>query len=252
MYLGLLRLSVGIATVVCARAQIESVTIKPVTAPDPCQALQRGVRLVDVIEQAYGLDVEIGSGPPWIWTQALDIHSNQRPETPADHVSLMMQQLLAERFHLKVHTLTGEREVDWLVVARGGLKMRRSRRSGCSLAVMPKPGVGVRVAAAGYTMASIAASLSLRLKTNVIDKTAIDGAFDFEVEYLPLKSERQWDLQVGPFVGLNLRESMSALPPYPPIRVALEEQLGLRLERHVTSTDILVVDRADPPAASRR
>ena len=131
--------------------------------------------------------------------------------------------------------------------------MRPARKSGCSLAVMPKAGVGVRVIAAGYTMGMVAASLSYRLQTPVIDKTVIEGAFDFEVEYLPPGSGLQWDLRLGPFVGLNLREPVSppAIPAYPPIPVALEEQLGLRLEPHVISAGVLVVDHANPTPHSR-
>ena len=270
MGLRLLRLSIGIVIVFCANAQVfEAVSIQSAKTPDPCLALHgefrhddtlidyRSVRLAEVIERAYGLDVEVGTGPASIWTQRYDIQARLPSNTLAGQLPAMLQRLLVDRFDVKVHAVEGERETEWLVVAKSGLKMRPARKSGCSLAIMPKAGVGIRIVAAGYTMEAVTASLSFRLQTTVLDKTSAAGAFDFEAEYLPPKNGMRWDLQLGPFVSLPLREQVAptAMPAYPPIPVALAEQLGLRLERHVASRSVLVVDRADPaphPATSRR
>jgi uncharacterized protein (TIGR03435 family) len=205
------------------------------------------------------MDIEPGAGPASIWTRRYDIQAKIPSETPANQVPAMLRKLLAERFQLVVHDVTGEREVYRLVVAKGGLKMRQtgpthvSGKNDCSLTIMPKPGVGVRVVAKGYTMRSVAESLAYRLQTPVVDKTGAEGAFAFIVEYSPPNSRMQWDLRLGPFVGALYPEPSTPprLPPYPSIPIALEEQLGLRLERHVTSLDVLVVDRVNAPAERR-
>jgi uncharacterized protein (TIGR03435 family) len=268
--LGVIVAGVGIATAQTAdRApEFAAVSIKNVSAPPPCFAMDgemhrdstlidyRAVRLVDVIQEAYAMEVQFGSGPRSIWTQRYDIQARIPDGTPSQQVPAMLRRLLVERFELKVHALTGEHDVYWLLVGKDRLKLRphRSRqgRNGdaCMLGIMPKAGVGVRIVASGFTMPMIATSLSFRLETAVLDKTATQGAFDFEAEYLPPKSQLQWDLAIGPFVAVNLPERLSvpAAVPYPPIADALEEQLGLKLERHVVSTDLLVVDHANVTA----
>jgi uncharacterized protein (TIGR03435 family) len=212
----------------------------------------RGVRLAEVIERAYGLDIDVTSGPTSIWIQRYDIQAGIRPEALANQVPAMLRRLLEERFNLKVHAVAAEHEEYWLVVADSGLKIRPVRplqgkgKKDCGLAIIPKAGVGVRIVAKGYTMRMVAVSLSHRLQTPVVDKTATEGTFEFEVEYLPPGRPMQWG-GLGPFVGIFYPEAASPprMAPYPSIPVALEEQLGLKLERHVTSTEFLVVDHVN-------
>lgn len=274
----LIRILVGLGITVSGGAQtadfapnFETVSIKPVAAPDNCFALQgefnrddtlidyRGVRLAEVIEKAYGIDLQMGTGPASIWTQRYDIQAKIRPDTAASQVPAMLQRLLVRRFDLKVHTVAAEHEEYWLLVSKGGLKMRPARppqgkaKSSCSLTIMPKGGVGVRIVANGFTMRAVAVSLGFRLETRVVDKTEVEGAFEFEAEYLPPRSRWNWDLRLGPFVGVFYPEEAShpSPPPYPSIPAALEEQLGLRLERRLTSADVLVVDHANPTPTRR-
>ena len=80
----------------------------------------RAVRLVDVIEEAYGLEVQFGSALASMWLQGYDIQARIPPDTPAGQLPAMLRGLLSERFGLKVHGMSGEREVYWMVVGKDG------------------------------------------------------------------------------------------------------------------------------------
>ena len=69
------------------------------------------------------------------------------------------------------------------------------------------------------------------LKAPVVNRTSLTGRFDFELLYA---SERQ-----TPSPGVDSP---------PPLSVALEEQLGLKLESSRGQVRTLVVDRIDRPA----
>ena len=67
----------------------------------------------------------------------------------------------------------------------------------------------------------------------VIDRTGLAGAWDFELTFAP------------PDVAADA----SADRNMPTLFTALQEQLGLRLEAATRTTDVLVIDRAEPPSA---
>jgi uncharacterized protein (TIGR03435 family) len=82
-------------------------------------------------------------------------------------------------------------------------------------------------------MAQLASYLSLMLATPVTDETGLPGDFDFELI---------WGLTDG---------NRPAGPAEPSeASVALQEQLGLRLERVKRPIDILVVDHFEKPVAN--
>jgi uncharacterized protein (TIGR03435 family) len=80
-----------------------------------------------------------------------------------------------------------------------------------------------------------------------VDKTGVDGQYAFTVEYYPPHPSLPMIAEMGPLVGLGYSERAQLTPQdrYPPIPDAIEYQLGLRLERHVTSRSALIVDHAE-------
>ena len=64
----------------------------------------------------------------------------------------------------------------------------------------------------------------------VLDKTGLVGRFDFDFKAAPPNAAPN-----GPLADL------------PPIATALEDQLGLKLERGRGSVDVLVIDRIEMP-----
>jgi len=83
-------------------------------------------------------------------------------------------------------------------------------------------------------MAKLASYFSLMLRTPVTDETELSGTFDFELIWgSPPDSDR-------PAVTAEPSE----------VSAALQEQLGLRLERAKRPIDVLVVDHFEKPSAN--
>ena len=84
------------------------------------------VQLATVIREAYGVtpwQLERSTGPESMWTERYDIQATIPQPASKEQVQLMWQQLLAERFHLKVHWEEKPRPEYELVVGKGGLKI---------------------------------------------------------------------------------------------------------------------------------
>ena len=64
----------------------------------------------------------------------------------------------------------------------------------------------------------------------VVDRTGLDGLWDFEVKFMPTNPEG------------------SESPLAPPIINALQEQLGLKLESTRAPVEVLVIDSAEMPS----
>ena len=158
-----------------------------------------------------------------------------------EQVRLMMQRLLDQRFHLTVHRETKKRQVLSLVVARGGPKIKdlkpeskaspppgflkgKSLGEGRMVSLMEGHPVllGRRV-----TMRQLAEAIQNEVRTFVLDKTGLPGNFDIDLAY---ESED----------SLGKAET-----DFPTIYGALQDQLGLKLERQTAPVEILVVDHME-------
>lgn len=138
----------------------------------------------------------------------------------------MLQTLLAERFHLKLHHETRSLQGYAIVVAKDGLKMKPSA-PGTRGHTNDNPGSVVSTAT---SISRLALKLSVLLKVPVLDETGVNGSFDFALHWIP-------DEAADPTAG-------------PSLFTAIQEQLGLRLEARKVPTDMLVVDSAEPPSAN--
>src|SRR5262249_3290113 len=84
------------------------------------------------------------------------------------------------------------------------------------------------------SMAKLASYLSLMLRTPVTDETELSGTFNFELIW---GSRPDSD-----------RPPVTAEPSE--VSAALQEQLGLRLERAKLRIDVLAVDHCEKPSAN--
>ncbi len=140
--------------------------------------------------------------------------------------NLMLQQLLAGRFKLAVHSETKQASGYALVVARGGAKVKEPTEA--------RPGYGSISVARGRLigqrapLSMLAAQLTRVLRQTVADETGIDGGVDFKLEWTP--DDTPPDLASGPSIF-----------------TALQDQLGLRLEARKEGTEVIVIDHAEKP-----
>jgi uncharacterized protein (TIGR03435 family) len=219
------------------------------------------VALQQLISDAYRMPIAGGPewirdppGPPRAGETRFDVIATIPPATPAAQVPLMLRTMLAERFTLAVHVETQEREAYALVHARadkrrgpqltpstqqcqveieaGPLRapVRRVTADGqpvCSMMVGP-----AAIRGGGLTLGFLANAMTGFAGRMVVDRTGLEGPFDFELRYAPSAARGG-----GP-------------PPSddrPSIFVAVQEQLGLELEPTTAAVEVLVIDRVSLP-----
>ena len=178
--------------------------------------------LYECIEWAYQLREYQFSGPDWLKAGGAnyDIEAKAPPETPPQQIRLMLQTLLTERFHMKVHRESRTLAVYDLVIAKKGLKLQQATadaRRGFNSEGGP---AGVRMSSQKASMTGFANWLSGNVDHPVIDRTGISGSYAIKLEWA-----REGD--------------------GPSIFSAIQEQLGLALQASKAPIDILVVDHAE-------
>lgn len=235
-----------------AAPAFEVAAIKP-SDPAETMAIHRsGYRIATaatslefLITWAYDIHSDRLFGKPkWLDSVRYDVVANAPEAAPAAPripgqptlLQQMMQTLLADRFKLAVHRETRQLTTYALIVAKGGLKVRLAAAPvtmGQSPFSMPGRGhlIGTQVSAA-----MLAQALSSQLSRSVEDETGLKGVFDFTLEWEPDTPLAGADGEPAP--SANVRSGASLL-------TALEEQLGLKLEPHKASVEILVIDHIE-------
>jgi bla regulator protein BlaR1 len=183
------------------------------------------VTLRNVFEKAYGpLGVRL-RGPEWLKTEYYDIVATLHSGATSEELSLMLQELLSTRFHLKFHRESREMSVYSLIVAKTGAKVKPSQSHAERVLLAAN-----KLQAYGATMGLVARALegsSQFPQDFVVDKTGLDGIYDFAVNFAPNNIGATDD---------------SGLPS---LATALEQDLGLKLERSKQVVEIWVIDSAD-------
>jgi uncharacterized protein (TIGR03435 family) len=155
---------------------------------------------------------------------------------------LMLRDLLADRFQLKLRNATQELPVYALVVAKGGSKLRPS--SGGNGLQMTSGGMG-EIHFQGTPMSTLAATLTWMVDRPVLDRTGLTGIYDLSLNWTPDEGQIQVYRQAG---SASASSADARDVSGPSLFTALQEQLGLRLESAKGPVDILVVDRAEKPS----
>jgi uncharacterized protein (TIGR03435 family) len=190
-------------------------------------------RLRDVILFAFDLlDFQLVGAPQWVADERYDINvRGAGPLSPADKRD-RLQRLLVDRFGLRVRSDMREQAVYALVrtgtMLGKGLKSRECGAQGIGATGIAGLPCGDGIAAAdggvvgmaGIPMTRLAAFLGGVLGRVVIDETGLNGPFDVELRYRP-------DIGLSPDLTPLAIERINSQPALP---VALQEQLGLRLQ----------------------
>jgi len=229
---------------------------------DPERITYQRLSLARLLITAYGLDYDQVSGPGWIGTELYTVVAKVPPGTTKEQVKLMWQDLLAERFHLKTHLIKKDFPVYELSVAKGGAKLHKSGEGPVKQeAGFPAPPAGqnwgwsfvpprnTRLTFRDYSMAEfVQQQLRWPLMTSlesfraialgrVVDKTGLDGKYDFTLEYAGRRNSP------GGAFPQPLPDGESDSAPF--LIDALRQQLGLILTEGKAPLDVLVVDHAD-------
>src|ERR1017187_3573993 len=231
------------------RPAFEVVSVKP-TPPERLNLLKverckeggpfitEGAPLLWTIEYAYRLnDSDLAGWPPWVesFADAYDIQGKSQGRVTDEQCRQMVQSLLENRFHSKIHHETKEGTVYLLVIAKNGPKIQEVKPDS------PKTGAGVRIngprmqspsesdAPAGWSMKRLAGFLAdlPDIGRPVLDKTGLPGIYPFSLEFSRNNNDDR-----------------------PVIFAALQDQLGLRLEPTKAPTDVVVIDHVERPTGN--
>ena len=191
------------------------------------QLVFENTSLRECIAIAYGISPDRDyaiTGPAWIGTERYDIVAKVSAETPRPEMLRMLQALLADRFHLRLHHVEKEMRVYLLAVDRTGAKLKAVADRGENFTWRPG-----HIVVQSESMAGLADRLSrpmFGLGAPVIDSTGLEGVFDFTLDWTP--------------------ESVQPdAAPGPSLFQALPEQLGLKLEAARQKVSVLAIDRVD-------
>ncbi len=201
--------------------------------------------------------VRLLNAPPWVHNDRFTLTAKAEDGATPLSVMLgpMLQALIVERFALQFHRETREGPVYALAIAKGGLKAKPTQEGSCvparqdaapqdlrpttstykncgAQAITKKNVVTMRML--GTSMQEFAGLLTGRVDRDVVDRTGINGKFDFTLEY-----SREDPAAASP--------AASPAESAPLIFTALEEQIGVKLVPARGPLAYLVIDRIQPP-----
>jgi uncharacterized protein (TIGR03435 family) len=185
----------------------------------------RNVPVRELIAMAYGIaGYQLSKGPSWSDTVGYDIEA--KPEKPMDRATalLMFQNMLAERFHLRIHHENTTVAGFHLLVDKGGSRLKVSEATGIGFSIQSME----EIRGPGDTP-MLARYLTAVLHAPVEDHTGLTGKYDMEVKWTP-----------------DSGASASA-DPGPDLFMALRQQLGLTLEKVNVPIDLIVIDNVEKP-----
>jgi uncharacterized protein (TIGR03435 family) len=217
-------------------ARFEVASIKP-SAPDS-QVLNslytdrsgglhvENYALRGIILFAYDLrDFELVGAPGWIDTARYDIVAKtDSGPTGDDPFRERVRSLLESRFGLVAHHESRQLTAYAMTVAKGGSKLKAVTTPGEQYGF--RGGVG-RNRGFAITMPMFARELARLIGRPVLDKTGLEGNYDYVLEW---------------------SADSDATSTGPSVFTALQEQLGLRLESMKAPTDTLVIDHIERPS----
>jgi len=222
-----------------ACSTFEAASIRPTTAGlrdrHPAELAPGGKRLtatgefmIELLMSAYDVSPLQISGIPSAFSQErYDINGTCERPMMKEQIPHLLQELLAERFHLAVHRELKEQPVFALVLGKGAPKLHDSCKEGGKAAFTQRD---YRFTFTNAGMSVLVGVLSQLSSRKVLDRTGLHGQYDFTLSYSP-----------NPAGAAS--PAADGLPDS--VFTALREQLGLNLEAQKGQVEFIVVDRLD-------
>jgi uncharacterized protein (TIGR03435 family) len=262
----------------------EVASVKPSTQPDWAQgvrSMQTGgpgtpdagrwtcdhMSLSSLLLTAYKLQSFQLSAPAWTETEHYAVTAKVPAGATRDEFRTMLQNLLTERFQMKLRRETKEVAGYELVVLKDGLKLKESAPLKEGEPEVPPPpttrpritlgedgypvvppglnlamtlGFRARTQAVRQTVDQLAQFLSSMVGRPVANATGLPGKYDYSIFYI-------YDGPGSPPMPApgTTPANPAADPSGPTIFKAIQDQLGLKLEPKKIAVDFLTVERAE-------
>ena len=185
-------------------------------------------------------------GPSWIRSERFTIAAKIPEDAPkytfdqfmkgdAPALEKMLQALLADRFHLVVHRETKQVSGYALTLSKEGSKLSHSLPEdkpamGTRREAGPNGEVFNKMVGRKVEMRDVAFLLLLTTHRPVIDRTGLNGEYNFDIDFAPFDSSTATDSNA------------------PSLFTAMQQKLGLRLESTKAALDGIVIDKAERPS----
>jgi uncharacterized protein (TIGR03435 family) len=224
---------------------------------DPTRIRYRNFTLKALVGMAYDVPYFQISGPGWVEDEHYEIIATLPKDTTKEQAHVMLRNLVAERFQLKIHHETKEVSMYSLLVAKNGPKLVVSKpvvadgdagaveagplkkdkdgfpvlRKGMRMAMMSDNGHPVaRAQGVAENLDYLTSMLSVQLAAPVVNSTGLTEKYDFTISWVP--------------------QPPGGAPPDkeefgPDLFSALQDQLGLKLVAKKGPVEMLVIDHAE-------
>ena len=221
--------------------------------------------------RAYPVKSAQITSPAWTDTEFYDIDARVPPDATKEQVQVMLQTLLAERFHLTIRRETTEVPIYAMITGKNGPRLTESDPVAAAEAekvevdpAAPRPKVTMgpdgfpeippdtkiprsitlslasgeftryKLIARHQTMDQLADWIGEMVKRPVKNQTNLTGPFDFTLAF---ESE--------PLRGIPRTQPSENTEPGPTVFSAIQEQLGLKLEQRKGPVEMVIVERLD-------
>jgi uncharacterized protein (TIGR03435 family) len=242
---------------------------------DPERLTYSRFLLRGLLIDAFAIESDQISGPSWIDSETFDIAAKVPPQTTKEQASMMLRNLLVERLKMTFHHEAKYADSYELRIASRGLRFKEATpvagtvplnqpgerplrleldsngfpivppgRSGMA-AITSSDGLN-HVTCRSCSISDLTQRMGLLLATitantfmtlgRVVDKTGLTGKYDFKLEY-------GGGPQIGSAVSAPALDSQANQGPS--LFSALEQQLGLKLEKTKAPLDVLVIDHIE-------
>jgi uncharacterized protein (TIGR03435 family) len=203
----------------------------------PASLTMRSVRLDGAVRWAYGLQDPQVVGPEWMRDAWFDIFAKSAGEVKVGELREMLLTLLAERFKLAVHRDSKEMTALVLSVAKNGHKLQTVDQEGSPSFQTGK----LNLTGRGATIGQLCEFIARELHDPVIDQTGLTGRYNYFLDIEPYFTEE----------SRNAAGSNGGKPPdaHAIIAVAMQKELGLKVESKKVPVEVIVVDHAEKTPA---
>jgi uncharacterized protein (TIGR03435 family) len=200
------------------------------------------LRLRDMIVLAYGVGLRQLGGPAWTTeadtndTPRFDVMAKIPDGAKKEDIPAMMQNLLADRFKLKVHREPRTAQVYSLEVAKGGAKLTEAAKNeggnpGCQRGFGNGPELSIVAECRNVTMAQLAQQIQALAPGYfpdgpVVDRTGLTGAYDLRIEWIRVQEASE---------GKSGSTMFGAV-----------EKFGLHLQKQKETVEMIIVDQCEP------
>jgi uncharacterized protein (TIGR03435 family) len=218
--------------------EFEAVSVKPSNAAtngsstrsDQGRMTATNVSLKTLIVRAYGVKDYQVEGPDWLTSERFDVVAKFPEALPEDRekymaaFTSMMQKMLQDRFKLAIHRTQKTFPVYGLVVMKSGIKFKEVPDSNSH----SSNSRNTHYEGTCINMVGFADFLGRKMEQAVLDMTGLTAFYDLKLDWAEEGA------------------SATAEPQrFPELPIALQEQLGLKLEPRKAPIDVVVVDHIE-------